>query len=143
MLMVEFNPDGSIKLPSSLAKKNEEDKQRMQSERCITVYKDLVSTTAPKKCILQITLSNAISDTRFIPTIYNEFKESASVPSKIKQMDEKHFEVEIGTDFRRCSDCTSLLNKYREHLDQNLIEKKGNCTFQGRQQNFAYEDYFD
>ena len=143
MLMVEFNPDGSLKLPGVLAKKNEDDKQRMQSQRCITVYKDLVSTTAPKKCILQITLSNAISDARFIPTLYNEFKETAKVPSKLKQIDDKHFEVEIGTDFRRCSDCTTLLNSYREHLNQNLIEKKGNCTFQGRSQNFAYEDYFD
>ena len=141
--MMEFNPDGSIKLPASLAKKNEDDKQRMQSQRCITVFKDLVSTKAPKKCILHITLSNGLHDSRFVETIYREFKQTASVPSKIRQIDDKNFEVEIGTDFKRCTDCTSLLNKYREFLDQNLIEKKGNCTFEGRRNNFAYEDYFE
>lgn len=140
---MEFNLDGSIKLPSNLAKKNEEDKQRMQSQRCITVFKDLVSTTAPKKCILQITLSNAMQDNRFIENIYREFKENATVPSKIRKIDEKQFEVEIGTDLRRCSDCTSLLNRYREFLNQNVIEKKGSCTYVGRQNNMAYEDYFD
>ena len=140
---MEFNADGSIKLPASLAKKNDEDKQRMQSQRCITVFKDLVSTTAPKKCILQITLSNALHDNRFIETIYREFKQTASVPSKIRQIDAKNFEVEIGTDFRRCSDCTSLLNKYREFLDGNLIEKKGNCTFEGRRSTFCEEDCFE
>ena len=140
---MEFNPDGSIKLPASLAKKNEDDKQRMQSQRCITVFKDLVSTKAPKKCILHITLSNGLHDSRFVETIYREFKQTASVPSKIRQIDDKNFEVEIGTDFKRCTDCTSLLNKYREFLDQNLIEKKGNCTFEGRRNNFAYEDYFE
>lgn len=140
---MEFNPDGSIKLPDVLVKKDQEEKQRMQSQQCMTVYKDLVSTKAPKKCILQITLSSAIRDNRFVENIYKEFKESASVPTKIKQIDNNQFEVEIGTDFRRCSDCTSLLNKYREFLSQNLIEKKGNCTYVGRQNNFAYEDYFD
>lgn len=84
---MEFNPDGSIKLPATLAKKNEDDKQRM--------------------------------------------------------IDTKNFEVEIGTDFRRCTDCTSLLNKYREFLDQNLIEKKGNCTFEGRRSTFCEEDCFE
>jgi hypothetical protein len=141
--MVEFNPNGSIKLPDGLAKKAEDNKNKMQRQRCIKITKDVVSFTAPKKCILHITLSESFSDNRFIHTTYDYFNQKAAVPTKIKQIGDREFQVEIGTDFRRCSDCSSLIGKYREFLDGNLIEEKGSCTFEGRQNSFSYEDYFD
>jgi hypothetical protein len=141
--MVEFNSDGSIKLPGALAKKVEDNKDKMQRQRCIKITKDVVSFTAPKKCVLQVILSEAFSDNTFIHNIYNYFNQNAAVPTKIKQIEDRLFEIEIGTDFRRCSDCSTLIGKYREFLDGNLIEEKGNCTFEGRQNNFSYEDYFD
>ena len=101
-----------------------------------------MSFTAPKKCVLHITLSDAFSDNVFIETIYNYFKEKAAVPSNIKKINEKEFEVEIGTDFRRCTDCNSLIKRYREFLDGNIIEEKGGCTFGGEKKNFSYEDHF-
>ncbi len=141
--MIEFNPDGSIKLPERLAKKKEENNKKLKQQRCILVQRELVNTSAPKKCSLQITLSEALTDNRFIETIYNYFKAKASVPSKLIKIDEKQFKVEIGTDFRRCTDCNSLVNEYREFLEGNIIEKKGGCTFEGRKKNFYYEDYFN
>ena len=66
-----------------------------------------------------------------------------AVPCKLNIVNEKEFEVEIGTDLRRCTDCCSLVGRYREFLDGNLIEEKGTCTFEGRSRNFSYEDYFD
>ena len=140
--MIEFNSDGSIKLPDNLARQKQENIQRMQCQRCMKIHKEIVNSHSPKKCALQITLSDAIKDNRFVQTLYDEFKQRASVPSKLKQNSDKEFEVEIGTDFRRCSDCCSLINKYREFLDGNVIEEKGTCTFEGRK-NMAYEDYFD
>jgi len=141
--MVEFNPDGSIKLPEQFARNKEENKEKLKIRRCIKVTREVRSFTAPKKCILHITLSEAISDNRFIETIYNYFREKATVPNKIEKLNEKEFKVEIGTDFRRCSDCNSLIYRYREFLDGNIIEEKGSCTFEGRKKNFCYEDYFD
>ena len=141
--MIEFNPDGSIKLPERVAKKKQEDSVKLTSQRCIKVKKEMVSFTAPKKCILYITLSEFIKDNRFIENIYGFFKQNASVPAKITKKDEKNFEIELGTDFRRCTDCNSLIGCYREFLDGNLIEEKGSCTFEGRKQNFCYEDYFE
>jgi len=141
--MVEFNPDGSIKLPEQYARNKEENKEKLRSRRCIKVTREVRSFTAPKSCILRITLSEAISDSRFIETIYGYFKEKASVPNKLKKINEKEFDVEIGTDFRRCSDCNSLINSYREFLEGSIIEEKGSCTFEGRKKNFCYEDYFD
>jgi hypothetical protein len=141
--MIEFNPDGSIKLPERLTKKKQEESVKLTSQRCIKVKKEMVSFTAPKKCILYITLSDFINDNRFIENIYGFFKQNASVPVKITKKGEKNFEIEVGTDFRRCSDCNSLIGRYREFLDGNLIEEKGSCTFEGRKQNFCYDDYFE
>ena len=140
--MVEFNPDGSIKLPGQLGRKHEGDKEKLRRQRCIKIKREVISFTAPKKCVLHITLSEAFSDNRFIENIYNYFKEKATVPNKIKKINEKQFEVEIGTEFKRCSECNSLINRYREFLDGSIIEEKGSCTFEGRKRNFCYEDYF-
>lgn len=136
--MVEFNPDGSIKLPEQFARNNE----KLKSQRCIKIKREIVNFSAPKRCILHITLSDVITDDRFIETIYNEFKQRASVPSSLKKINEKQFDVIIETDFRRCSDCNSLINEYREFLGM-IIDEKGSCTFEGRMKNFCYEDYFE
>ncbi len=130
--MVEFNADGSLKLPAFMVKAKSENEERMKCQRCLKVRRELISFTAPKKCLLHLTLSDALSDNRFVETIYNDFNERSSVPSKLKKIDEKNFEVEIGTDFRRCTDCLSLINEYREFLDGNVIEEKGSCTFKFR-----------
>ena len=141
--MIEFNEDGSIKLPGAMARKDAENESKLKTQKCIRIEREIVSFTAPKKCCLRITLSEAIKDHRFIATIYNYFREKASVPNTLKKIDDKHFEVEIGTDFRRCTDCQSLINRYREHLYGNIIEKKGSCTFEGFKKSFCYEDYFE
>ncbi len=139
----EFNPDGSIKLPRQLTKNIEMNKEKLKRQRCIKIKRNVVNFSAPKKCVLQITLSEAVSDNRFIETIYQYFKEKATVPCKIAKVNNKEFEVEIGTDFRRCSDCNSLIMGYREFLEGNIIDEKGGCMFEGRMRNFCYEDHFE
>jgi len=141
--MAEFNSDGSIKLPSNIARLKEEQKNKLTNQRCIQIEKDVVSTYAPKICKLRITLSDAITDSRFIQTIYTEFNRGAATPSKLIEINEKEFEVQVGTDFRRCTDCTKLITQYREFLYGNLIEKKGTCTFETIKKEFCFEDYFD
>ncbi|MBT3985474.1 hypothetical protein HOD38_05260 [archaeon] len=138
--MMEFNPDGSMKLPEHMNRKKEENKEKLKKQRCICVKREVVNFSAPKKCVLQITLSEALSDNRFIETIYNYFKEKATVPHKLTKINEKQFEVEIGTDFKRCSDCNHLISEYRQFFGGNIIDEKGTCTFKGR--SFCYEDYF-
>jgi len=141
--MAEFNPDGSIKLPPIVLQQKARDKVRMLNQRCIKVEREVVDFTAPKKCVLHITLSRKFPDSRFIHTLYNYFAERAVVPHKLTKINDFRFDVEIGTDFKRCSDCQSLINRYRDFLDGNIIEAKGSCTFEGRKKNFSYEDYFD
>ena len=142
--MVEFNSDGSIKLPTKLAKKQADDNNRMSNSRCMHIRKEIVSSKSPKSCALHLTLSNKIIDNRFIETIYSEFRRDCEVPSKLIKLNEKEFKIEIGTCFQRCSNCTSLIQKYNSFLNSNIIEKQSSCTFkQNMQSRFSYEDYFD
>ena len=142
--MIEFNADGSIKLPGKLAKKKADDTHRMRNTRCATIRKEIVSTYAPKSCILHITLSDRLTDNRFVENIYREFDRDSEVPSKLVKVNEKEFRIEIGTCFRRCSDCTSLIHRYRSFLDSNAIEQQGGCTYrQNIGSGFSYEDHFD
>ncbi|MBW2974199.1 hypothetical protein KY366_00645 [Candidatus Woesearchaeota archaeon] len=140
--MYEFNPDGSIRLPERLEKNIEENREKLKRQRCIRIKRNVVSFTSPKKCILRITLSEALPDSRFIETIYRYFSEKSSVPTKISRTNEKEFEIEIGTDFRRCTDCISLIGRYHEFLEGNIIDEKGSCTFDSMKKDFCYEDYF-
>ena len=139
--MVEFNQDGSLKLPEQFQKSKEQSSERMLSQRCIKIKKKVISFSAPKKCVLEIVLSKAMNDNRFVDTIYNYFREKAAVPTRISKINDKMFEIEIGTDFRRCTDCSSLISRYREFMDGSIIEEKGSCTFEKR--NFCYEDHFE
>jgi hypothetical protein len=60
------------------------------------------------------------------------------------KINEKEFDIEIGTHFKRCSDCTTLVNRYREFMEDSLIIEKGNCTYEPfSSRNFSYEDYFE
>jgi len=140
--MIEFNIDGSIKLPEHIIRYSKNNEEKLKKQKCIKITRDVVSDKTPKKCILHITVSEAFPDNKFIQTIYDYFKNSSSVPSKLIKINEKEFDVEIGTDFKRCSDCNSLINRYREFLEGNIIEEKGSCQFEDRMKNFCYEDYF-
>jgi hypothetical protein len=138
---MEFNPDGSIKLPEKFAKQKQDRENRLKNSRCILIRKDIVDTKSPKKCMLRIRLSDSIYDNSFVQNVYNVFRERAEVPTKLKKLNEKGFEVEIGTCFRRCSDCNALIARFRNSMVGSVIEDSGSCTFEKRK--FDYEDYFD
>jgi hypothetical protein len=141
--MMQFNPDGSLKLSSKALQQKKDDENRMKNSRCMLIKKEMVNFSAPKKCILRLRLSDAMTDNRFVETTYNYFKENAAVQTKLIKINDKEFDIEIGTDFKRCSDCTNLVHRYRDFLDGNIIEQKGNCTYEGFRMNFSYEDHFD
>ena len=140
--MVEFNADGSLKLPRQFQEKKDDEENKMKFQNFIKIKKDVTSFKSPKECMLRLTLSNKITDKRFIEYIYNEWNQRAETPSKITKAEDE-YNIKIGTSFRRCSECTSLINRYREHLNGNLILEQGNCPFEGRKKDFCYEDYFD
>lgn len=139
--MIEFNEDGSIKLPDHMLESKRKTEFQLKKGNCALIKREILSSTSPKKCALNIKLSDAINDNRFVENIYKYFCENSSTPTKLNKLNEKEFTVEVGTNFKRCSDCNNLIRRYREFLD-NVIEHKGSCTYETNK-NFCYEDYFD
>ncbi|MBD3313801.1 hypothetical protein GF345_05145 [Candidatus Woesearchaeota archaeon] len=142
---MEFNPDGSVRLPDELVRQKQEKEDRMKKGRCMVVRKDVLSTKPPKTCMLHIMLSDAIDDNRFVETIFQQLNEKSQTPFKLTKVNEKQFDIEVGTEFRRCSDCSELVRRFKEFLYSNVIEEKQDCPYEGspRERNFCYEDYFD
>jgi len=137
--MIEFNPDGSIKLPPGLLKNKQETENLLKTGRGALIKKEMVNITSPKKCLLHLRLSDTISDNRFVETTYRYFNDNSSVPSRLIKLNDREFDIEIGSHLKRCSDCTNLINGFRDFLK--VIEQKGNCSFKGF--DFSYEDYFE
>lgn len=135
--MIEFNQDGSLKLPEKLISSKKDKEDRLKNSHCILIRRELVSFKAPKKCVLHLKLSEAIKDNRFVENIYRYFSQNSSVPTKIIKLNEKEFDIEIGTDFKRCSDCTNFINRLRDFLDGNVIEEKGSCSYEA----FRFNDF--
>ena len=79
--MMQFNPDGSLKLSSSTIKRKQDDLDRMNNTRCMYLKREMVSFSAPKKCILRIRLSEKIIDNRFIANILKQFASNAETPT--------------------------------------------------------------
>jgi len=136
--MIGFNSDGSVIIPGAIAESKQKREIRLSKERCILVRKELVDFK-PKKCVLHIRVSDAFSDSAFVSSVFNSV--NLTVSAKLVKINEKEFTIEIGTDFKRCSDCTMLLNRFREYLDGSLIEDRGSCSMKERA--FGYDDYFE
>ncbi len=116
--------------------------KKLKKERCIHIRKEIVSSFSPKSCKLIIRVSDAIDDPRFIGSVYEAFREKASVPSSLHKVTEREYYIDIGTHFKRCSDCTALISRYRDFLG-NVIEDNGTCINVRPKREFCYEDYFD
>jgi hypothetical protein len=112
----------------------------MTSTRCANIRKEVVSNYAPKKCLLHISLSKTIKDAKDIEASLNRVKANFETPIKLISGLEGEYKIEIGTNFRRCSDCTKIASIIQEMFDGNLILDKGNCTLKERE--FCYEDHF-
>ena len=139
--MIEFNSDGSIKLPSNISEEKNKKDNRIKNTRCAQVRKEAVSTYAPKKCVLHVELSEKITDPKYIEQAFNNFKDNSETPIKIKKVEDRLYAIEIGSSFRRCSECTSVIRRLRDILDGNVIVDKGSCTLKERE--FNYEDHFE
>ena len=67
---MQFNEDGSLKLSQGTIQKKLETENRLKRGRCIRIKKEMVNFSAPKKCLLHLTLSQAITDYRFIESTH-------------------------------------------------------------------------
>lgn len=141
--MYEFNSNGSIKPLKAEQNKKAERENKLQNQKCLMIKKDIVSSYSPKKCVLRLKISDAVMSNDFVDRIYKFFREKSETKTNLSKINEKEFEIEIGTSFRRCSECNNLIGKYREQMCGNIIEDQGTCTTERKTKEFSYEDYFD
>jgi hypothetical protein len=145
-MKLEFNADGSIKLPTQLAVAAADKERQMKVGRCFHVRKEVLSgAQAPggKKCVLHVTVSDKMLAEMPVEKIHKWFLQAnPETPTKVVKIDASRYTVEIGTAFRRCSDCTSFINRLKSYADGNIVMEKGFCSYEGPQRNFSYEDYF-
>lgn len=139
--MFEFNPDGSIKVPEHLRRREVDAKERLRSQRCIIFKKEVLSFEAPKKCCITMTLSDKIQDSIPLERAFKAFSELSQTRMRFYKAGEKEFSIEIGTSFRRCTECNSLIERIGHVADASAIVHKGSCTFHQRE--FCEEDYFE
>jgi len=139
--MVEFNSDGSIKIAENIQESSAKKKARVDSKKCLMITKQVVSDKAPKSCIINLKLSDKMDNIHFVSSLFYQFCGKAEVPARLHKISEKEYNVEIGSHFKRCSDCTALINRFKEYLDGNVIVDKGNCPLEDK--DFAYEDHFE
>jgi len=122
--MIEFNPDGSIKLPDSMVSAKAKSEERMKTDKIVKISKEVLSFDAPKKCQLLIEISEAFPSTSFMDITYKQWSGYCRTPSSISKENERKFVVTIGTSFKRCSDCSSLIHRFDNHIVRN-----GNCPY--------------
>lgn len=123
---MEFNADGSIKLPESLQTKKDAD-NRVLEGRSLSITKQVVKTTAPKSCTLTIVPSKNLEE-GFVEKTYGFFVKRSNTPTKLTRGNGEYV-ITIGSAFSRCKDCTMFVSSCRDYLGR-IIEKKGNCTYQ-------------
>ncbi len=143
-MKIEFNPDGSIRLPTQIARAQEDNERRMKIGRCFHVRKEVVSRAAGmKKCVLHVTVSDKMAAEMPVERLYQYFIQSnPETPTKIVKVDSNRYAIEIGSAFRRCTDCTSFVSRLKGFTDGSIIVEKGLCTFEQNNRSFAYEDFF-
>ena len=100
--MIDFNPDGSIKIPVLMQKRMQENRDKFENTSCMLIKKEVVNFTAPKKCMLHMKVSDKVYNSGFVEQAFKQIKEASSVPLKITKLSEKEFDIEVGTHFKRC-----------------------------------------
>lgn len=128
---MEFNPDGSLKLTGSAQAKRKKEEEKMKNEKAVLVKRCVINHTAPKKCSIQIILSDAITDSSFVEKYYLRYKKETNTPTSLRVTSKNEFELEVGSNFKRCQDCNKFIGHFKETFEGNVIDKKGNCTFKG------------
>lgn len=141
--MVGFNPDGSIILPAGMAREKDDQEGRMRHGRCVRVRKEVVNDRPPKKCVLHVKVSEKVPMVDVMMVPYKGFVSATITPTRFNKINDKEAQVEIGSEFRRCSDCEALIKRFGEQLEGNIIVEDGNCASRKREQEFCDEDYFD
>lgn len=130
MVSIEFNPDGSMKLPENIVKKREDDEKIFREEPSIRITRDQISQITPLKCELTIGASDKLKNPERIESFYNYAKSAFEHMAQlsIQKLSDKEYVVTIVSGQFRCSWCEN----FRKHLGKELNAKiinQGSCFY--------------
>ncbi len=127
-MKVEFNPDGSIKLPEGVGKKKEDDDKTFENEKCIKIVRDQISSVTPLKCELRILASEKVENPEKIESIFKhatgKFRHLADL--SIKKINNREYVVTIISGQFRCTWCEQFREFIGTEMDAKVINW-GSC----------------
>jgi len=128
MLKIDFNPDGSIKLPKRIIKEREDDDKIFRDEPSIRVTRNQISSITPLKCELTIEASNKLINPKRIKLIYNsasgKFKHMSQL--SIQKIHNRKYVVRIISGRFRCSWCNNFRRYLKKEMNVKIINY-GSC----------------
>lgn len=125
---MEFNEDGSLKIPEELIKNKEEE------SKSIVLRRVQVNTNNPAIAQVRIEYPEVVRNTIKILNYYEKISHDKfkSVDSTIKQIDDKTYVVEVGEGSWLMY---SFLDYLIEHFEEEL-KKEGNVIIRGKWDKF-------
>jgi len=127
-MKIEFNPDGSMKLPENLAKKKEDEDRVFQDEPSVRIIRNQISTVTPLTCELVIQASDKLDDFEKIESVFREatgrFRHMADL--SIRKIGDREYTVKIISGMYRCSWCENFRRFIEREMKVKVINW-GSC----------------
>jgi len=118
---VEFNPDGSIKLPMINPRRNEEEDSEFKNEKVIRIIRSPIPDNQYLIDELNILISDKVENPELVEKAFNsatgKFRHMAQLT--IKKIGERHFRVRIVSGQYR----DSWIHKFRDFIGERMKAK--------------------
>ena len=127
-MKIEFNADGSIKLPGKLQEKKEQQDSNFQDRAVIRITKCKVSASTPLKCELTITASDKVTNPKIISYLFQECSRNftGGADLSIRQTNDREYVISIISGYKRCTWCNQFMDYIRDETDF-AFQVKGYC----------------
>ncbi|MEK6886207.1 MAG: hypothetical protein AABW88_00060 [Nanoarchaeota archaeon] len=116
--MVEFNPDGSIKLPSRMTKQNDANDNLFATQPSFKILRNQTSTVTPLTCELHIEASKHILTPNIIELAFNEAKNNFKTDAGLTKTNNV---IKIVSGFNRCNWCHHFIDHLADRSNARII----------------------
>lgn len=130
-LNLEFNCDGSLKVPNGFVKKLVDSDEVFKDDKAIRIVKKMVSCVNPLKCELLISCSNKFEEVGVVEKLFRsatgKFRHMAQL--SFNKVNSYEFKVSIVSGQYRCSWCENFINYLGEKTDCKIIDETSCMSF--------------
>ncbi|MFH1064704.1 MAG: hypothetical protein V1729_06480 [Candidatus Woesearchaeota archaeon] len=128
-MAIEFNPDGSIKLPTKMASRRIAQDNTFDNYPCVRVTRDQISHSTPLKCDLIVDVSPKFMYPNRIETMYEFARDRFPHEANMKMVKEgnRRYVISIISGRLRCSWCQAFRNHLQNNLECRFLQG-GSCS---------------